>query len=127
MKFNGYLVIDTDKQITFENSIDMTNLYQITIISKEFKFNDIKYTYEIVDGKIVIKKITETEEIVEEKEESKKTEEIVSEDDFNKNFDGDVIIGTDKDNNLVIKKKETDVKDDPEILNIDQNPEEITE
>lgn len=127
MQFNGYLVIDTDKQITFENSIDMTNLYQITIKSKEFKFNDIKYTYEIVDGKIVIKKITETEEIVEEKEESKKTEEIVSEDDFNKNFDGDVIIGTDKDNNLVIKKKETDVKDDPEILNIDQNPEEITE
>lgn len=126
MKFNGYLVIDTDKQIIFKNNIDMTNLYQITIISKEFNFNGIKYTYEIVDGKIIIKKITE-KEIIDEKEESKKTEEIVSEDDFNKNFDGEVKLDIDKDNNLVIKKKETDVKDDPKPLQIDQNPEEITE
>ena len=126
MKFNGYLVIDTDKQIIFKNNIDMTNLYQITIISKEFNFNGIKYTYEIIDGKIIIKKITE-KEIIDEKEESKKTEEIVSEDDFNKNFDGEVKLDIDKDNNLVIKKKETDVKDDPKPLQIDENPEEITE
>ena len=127
MKFNGYLVIDTDQQITFDYKIDMSDLYQITIKSKEFYFNDTKYSYEIIDGKYFIKKITEIKEVVDEKEEITKSEEDVSEDKFKENFDGDVIINTDKDNNLVIKKKETDVKDNPEISSVNLNPEEITE
>lgn len=119
MKFNGYLVIDTDKEIKFEDKIDMSGLYQITIKSKEFDFNGIKYTYEIIDGKVVIKKV------IENTEETTKSEEEISNDVFDDNFDGDVIIETDNENNLIIKKNE--IKDNPEILNIDQNPEEVSE
>ena len=125
MKFNGYLVIDTDKKIKFEDKIDMSGLYQITIKSKEFDFNGIKYTYEIIDGKVVIKKVIENTEVVDGKEETTKSEKEISNDVFDDNFDGNVIIETDNENNLIIKKNE--IKDNPEILNIDQNLEEVSE
>ena len=44
---------------------------------------------------------------------------------FDDNFDGNVIIETDNENNLIIKKNK--IKDNPEILNIDQNLEEVSE
>ena len=63
----GHLVIDTSEDITFayENDKLLTsNLYTITIKSKEFSLNGTKYTYEFVNGDIVIKKLEEEQEVV---------------------------------------------------------------
>ena len=67
LEMTGHLVIDTSEDITFayENDKLLTsNLYTITIKSKEFSLNGVKYTYEIVNGDIVIKKLEEEQEVV---------------------------------------------------------------
>ena len=67
LEMTGHLVIDTSEDITFayENDKLLTsNLYTITIKSKEFSLNGVKYTYEFVNGDIVIKKVEEEKEVV---------------------------------------------------------------
>lgn len=67
LEMTGHLVIDTSEDITFAYENDKllaSNLYTITIKSKEFSLNGTKYTYEFVDGDIVIKKLEEEQEIV---------------------------------------------------------------
>ncbi len=67
LEMTGHLVIDTSEDITFayENDKLLTsNLYTITIKSKEFSLNGNKYTYEFVNGDIVIKKIEDEKEVV---------------------------------------------------------------
>ena len=67
LEMTGHLVIDTSEDITFayENDKLLTsNLYTITIKSKEFSLNGTKYTYEFVNGDIVIKKLEEEQEVV---------------------------------------------------------------
>ena len=49
----------------YENDKLLTsNLYTITIKSKEFSLNGVKYTYEFIDGDIVIKRLEEEQEVV---------------------------------------------------------------
>lgn len=67
LEMTGHLVIDTSEDITFSYENDKlltSNLYTITIKSKEFSLNGNKYTYEFVNGDIVIKKIEEEKEVV---------------------------------------------------------------
>ena len=67
LEMTGHLVIDTSEDVTFAYENDKlfaSNLYTITIKSKEFSLNGVKYTYEFVNGDIVIKRIEEEEEIV---------------------------------------------------------------
>ena len=67
LEMTGHLIIDTNEDITFayENDKLLTNnLYTITIRSKEFSLNGVKYTYEFVNGDIVIKKLEEEKEVV---------------------------------------------------------------
>ena len=67
LEMTGHLVIDTSEDITFayENDKLLTsNLYTITIKSKEFSLNGVKYTYEFIDGDIVIKRLEEEQEVV---------------------------------------------------------------
>lgn len=67
LEMTGHLVIDTSEDITFAYENDKllaSNLYTITIKSKEFSLNGTKYTYEFVDGDIVIKKLEEEQEVV---------------------------------------------------------------
>lgn len=67
LEMTGHLIIDTSEDITFayENDKLLTsNIYTITIKSKEFSLNGIKYTYEYVDGDIVIKRYEEDNEVV---------------------------------------------------------------
>ena len=67
LEMTGHLVIETSEDITFayENDKLLTsNLYTITIKSKEFSLNGVKYTYEFVNGDIVIKRLEEEQEVV---------------------------------------------------------------
>ena len=67
LEMTGHLIIDTSEDITFayENDKLLTsNIYTITIKSKEFSLNGTKYTYEFVNGDIVIKKLEEEQEVV---------------------------------------------------------------
>ena len=67
LEMTGHLVIDTSEDITFAYENDKllaSNLYTITIKSKEFSLNGTKYTYEFVNGDIVIKKLEEEQEVV---------------------------------------------------------------
>ena len=55
----GNLVIDTNEDIITKNEInelDYNNIYSITIKNKEFMINGIKYTYELINGEIIIKR-----------------------------------------------------------------------
>lgn len=55
----GNLIIDTNEDIITKNEInelDYNNIYSITIKNKEFMLNGIKYTYELVNGEITIKR-----------------------------------------------------------------------
>lgn len=55
----GNLVIDTNEDIITKNEInelDYNNIYSITIKTKEFMINGIKYTYELINGEIIIKR-----------------------------------------------------------------------
>ena len=55
----GNLVIDTNEDIITKNEInelDYNNIYSITIKNKEFMINGIEYTYELINGEIIIKR-----------------------------------------------------------------------
>ena len=59
----GNLIIDTNEDIITKNEVnelDYNNIYSITIKNKEFMLNGIKYTYELVNGEIIIKKENNT-------------------------------------------------------------------
>lgn len=113
MKFNGYLVIDTDKEIKFKDKIDMSGLYQITITSKEFIFNGKLYTYSInEDNNVVIKEIDENKEVISEEVidgKENKDNDVDKKDNFEDNFNEDVKIIIDENGNLVISKKEKEI------------------
>lgn len=66
LEITGHLIIDTNEDITFaynDNKLLTSNIYSITIKSKEFSLNGVKYTYEFVDNNIVIKRIEEEQEV----------------------------------------------------------------
>lgn len=67
LELTGYLIIDTSENITFNKDYNdkllTSNLYTITIRSKEFTLNGIKYRYDYVEDKLIIKKV---EEVVED-------------------------------------------------------------
>lgn len=55
----GNLIIDTNEDIVTKNEInelDYNNIYSITIKNKEFMLNGIIYTYELINGEIIIKR-----------------------------------------------------------------------
>ena len=55
----GNLIIDTNEDIITKNEInelDYNNIYSITIKNKGFMINGIKYTYELINGEIIIKR-----------------------------------------------------------------------
>lgn len=59
----GNLVIDTNEDIITKNEVnelDYNNIYSITIKNKEFMLNGIKYTYELINGEIIIKEENNT-------------------------------------------------------------------
>ena len=66
LEMTGHLIIDTNENITFKYENDKlltSSLYTITIKSKEFSLNGNKYTYEYVDGNLVIKKVLDNIDI----------------------------------------------------------------
>ena len=152
LNITGYLYIDTDKEISTEDkkTIDMTNIYKVTILSNKFTLNGVNYEYEVKeDGSIVITKVDgetrdivynkpansdETEENIETNVESineEKKEEVNEETDvkFEDNFSGsnDIEITVDEDKNLVIvnkEKEETEVKE-PENEKVEEPVTEV--
>lgn len=67
LEMTGHLIIDTTEDITFGYDGDKlltSNLYTITIKSKEFSLNGVKYTYEYVDNNILIKRIGEDNNVI---------------------------------------------------------------
>ncbi len=55
----GNLIIDTNEDIVTKNEInelDYNNIYSITIKNKKFMLNGIIYTYELINGEIIIKR-----------------------------------------------------------------------
>lgn len=124
LNITGYLYIDTDKMISTEDkkSIDISNIYKVTILSNKFNLNGVEYEYEVTDdGSIIISKISnDIKEIIYTKPSVK--EEVVSEETtvnekedtdvkFEDNFSGsnDIDISVDEDKNLVIVNKEKEV------------------
>ncbi len=152
LNITGYLYIDTDKEISTEDkkTIDMANIYKVTILSNKFTLNGVNYEYEVKeDGSIVITKVDgETRDIVynkpansEKTEETSETkvdsineeqkEEVKEETDvkFEDNFSGsnDIEITVDEDKNLVIvnkEKEETEVKE-PENEKVEEPVTEV--
>jgi len=71
LQMTGHLYIDTAEDIVFaenEEKLELSNLYSLTIRSKEFMLNGNKYSYEYTpDGGLVIYLLSEkTEEIIPE-------------------------------------------------------------
>lgn len=102
LEMTGYLIIDTSENITFETyeeKVLLSNLYTITVRSKEFSLNGVKYTYEYdLNGNLVIKKIDKV--TVDDNTEIKET---VITDEFKNLFD-DVELDKNENNELVIEK-----------------------
>ena len=66
LEMTGHLIIDTNEDITFrtfEDKLLTSNLYTITIKSKEFSLNGVKYTYDYINEKIVITKVEDSTEV----------------------------------------------------------------
>ena len=56
LEITGHLIIDTDEDIVYDKN-KLENVYSITIKSKEFSLNGIKYTYEYTKDGIVITRL----------------------------------------------------------------------
>lgn len=143
LSITGYLYIDTDKEISTDDkkTIDMTNIYKVTILSNKFTLNGVNYEYEVKeDGSIIITIVDgETKDIVYNKPaSSEKTEETIEtrveptneekkeeiDVKFEENFSGsnDIEITVDEDKNLVIvnKEKEATLVKEPEKEKIEE-------
>lgn len=152
LNITGYLYIDTDKEISTKDkkTIDMANIYRVTILSNKFTLNGVNYEYEVKeDGSIIITRVDgETRDIVynkpansEKTEETSETkvdsineeqkEEVKEETDikFEDNFSGskDIEITVDEDKNLVIVNKEKEVTEvkEPEKEKIEEPVNEV--
>ena len=152
LNITGYLYIDTDKEISTKDkkTIDMANIYKVTILSNKFTLNGVNYEYEVKeDGSIIITRVDgETRDIVynkpansEKTEETSETkvdsineeqkEEVKEETDvkFEDNFSGskDIEITVDEDKNLVIVNKEKEVTEvkEPEKEKIEEPVNEV--
>lgn len=100
LEMNGYLYINTDKEINFseiDGKIDTKGLYEIRINTKYFKINGVTYTY-IIEGDSVLIKVVDEE-----------TKEEVIKDDFNDAFIKDIELKKNDDEGIIIdlKDKET--------------------
>lgn len=100
LEMNGYLYINTDKEITFseiDGKIDTKGLYEIRINTKYFKINGVTYTY-IIEGDSVLIKVVDEE-----------TKEEVIKDDFNDAFIKDIELKKNDNEGIIIdlKDKET--------------------
>ena len=100
LEMNGYLYINTDKEITFsdiEGKLDTKGLYEIRINTKYFKINGVTYTY-LVEGDSVLIKVVDEE-----------TKEEVIKDDFNDAFIKDIELKKNDNEGIIIdlKDKET--------------------
>lgn len=152
LNITGYLYIDTDKEISTKDkkTIDMANIYKVTILSNKFTLNGVNYEYEVKeDGSIIITRVDgETRDIVynkpatsEKTEETSETkvdsineeqkEEVKEETDvkFEDNFSGskDIEITVDEDKNLVIVNKEKEVTEvkEPEKEKVEEPVNEV--
>lgn len=100
LEITGHLIIDTKEDVRFgtnEDKLLTSNIYTITIQSKEFSINGVKYTYEFKDSKLIISRINE----LEEKEE-------VAKEDFENMFDG--FKYNEDSEELVLGKEEVDTE-----------------
>ena len=152
LNITGYLYIDTDKEISTKDkkTIDMANIYKVTILSNKFTLNGVNYEYEVKeDGSIIITRVDgETRDIVynkpansEKTEETSETkvdsinedqkEEVKEETDvkFEDNFSGskDIEIAVDEDKNLVIVNKEKEITEvkEPEKEKVEEPVNEV--
>lgn len=155
LNITGYLYIDTDKEISTKDkkTIDMANIYKVTILSNKFTLNGVNYEYEVKeDGSITITRVdAETRDIIynkpatsEKTEETSETsetkvdsineerkEEVKEETDvkFEDNFSGskDIEITVDEDKNLVIVNKEKEVTEvkEPEKEKVEEPVNEV--
>ncbi len=152
LNITGYLYIDTDKEISTKDkkTIDMANIYKVTILSNKFTLNGVNYEYEVKeDGSIIITRVDgETRDIVynkpansEKTEETSETkvdsineeqkEEVKEETDvkFEDNFSGskDIEITVDEDKNLVIVNKEKEITEvkEPEKEKVEEPVNEV--
>lgn len=69
LEITGYLIIDTNENIIFatnEDKLLTSNIYTITIKSKEFSLNGVKYTYEYINNDLIIKKVEDGTDAKEE-------------------------------------------------------------
>lgn len=107
LEMTGHLIIDTSEDITFdtyEEKLLISNLYTITIRSKEFSLNGEKYTYEYVDNKLIIKLVKDDTE--------------VSKENFEGLFENVELKETEE--NIVLEKKEI-LSDSEQDNNVDES------
>lgn len=106
LEMTGYLIIDTSENITlniYNDKLLLSNLYSITIKSKEFSLNGNRYTYEYdVNDNLVIKKIEDTSA------------------DFESLFDNEYQIKKDEANNELIIEKITEKEKTSETANAEE-------
>jgi len=109
LKMTGYLYIDTNENIEFAkngNSIDLDGLYSLTIRSKEFMLNGDKYSYEYIDGDLVIYLVEEDNAEVEQNSTEVNTEEGTNESSNEETNN----TPANKDENIVYNSKEGNVE-----------------
>jgi len=114
LEMTGHLYIDTNQNIIFaeneEERLVLSNLYSITIRSKEFTLNGERYSYEYTsDGNLVIYRVVE---ITENEATTEKTEDITTS--FETIFNDRFKVVEDKNKNELVLEKTIKEEQQPE-------------